>query len=71
MYWTGVYQPNTKERRIEGLMPIHIMFLFILFEKQAQNWLYSRWGLNKTLITKFAHLEFYLKLDKKGKDWLP
>jgi hypothetical protein len=52
-------------------MPIHIMFLFILFEKQAQNWLYSRWGLNKTLITKFAHLEFYLKIDKKGKDWLP
>jgi hypothetical protein len=35
MYWTGVYQPNTRERRIEGLMPIHIMFLFILFEKQA------------------------------------
>ena len=71
MYWTGIYQPNNTERRIEGLMPIHIMFLIILFEKQAQNWLYSRWGLNKTLITKFAHLEFYLKIDKKGKEWLP
>jgi hypothetical protein len=71
MYWTGIYHPNNTERRIEGLMPIHIMFLIILFEKQAQNWLYSRWGLNKTLITKFAHLEFYLKIDKKGKEWLP
>lgn len=37
MYWTGIYTPNTIEieRRIEGLMPIHIMFLFILLEKQA------------------------------------
>jgi hypothetical protein len=47
------------------------MIIFILLEKQAQNWLYSRWGLNKTMISKFTHLDFFLNLDNKGRHLLP
>ena len=56
---------------IEGLQPVHIIILFILVEKQTQNWLYSRWGLNKTMISKFVQVEFFLGLDKKGGHLLP
>lgn len=78
MYWIGVaYNKSDKESaiegltHIEGLQPVHIIILFILVEKQTQNWLYSRWGLNKTMISKFVQLEFFLSLDKKGGHLLP
>jgi hypothetical protein len=53
------------------LQPVHIIILFILFEKQTQNWLYSRWGLNRTMISKFVQLEFFLSIDKKESHLLP
>lgn len=63
LYWTGCYFPN---KLIVSMQPVHFVFLILLCEKQAQNWLFSRWGLNKTMIEKFAKLEFLLKLEKKG-----
>jgi len=50
---------------------VHIIILIILVEKQTQNWLYSRWGLNRTIVSKFVQLEFFLGLDKKGSQLLP
>lgn len=74
MFWSGCYFPpslQTGSLNIQGLQPVHVMFLIILVEAQAQNWLQSRWGLDKQLITNFIKLEFYRKLDTVGKQWLP
>ncbi len=78
MYWIGVsYNKTERDSNIEqlthiqGLQPVHIIILFILFEKQTQNWLSSRWGLNKTMISKFVQLEFFLSFDKKESHLLP
>jgi hypothetical protein len=68
MYWTGCYFPATNNYKLNlwGLKPVHYVFLIIIAEKQAQNWLFSRWGLNQSMISKYCMLEFFLDLDKKG-----
>lgn len=63
LFWTGVYYPKLKQE----IQPVHVMFLLIIIEKQAQNWLYNRFGTTLHDIKNFKRLTFYRGLKTMGK----